>query len=75
MPINLNLPMPEEEPENYIPGQGVADIPMAMGDYRFTGIRLTTNSDGDIIKTLYPVTQPGVWSQRGLIGVSGLILR
>lgn len=75
MPINLNLPMPEPEPEAYVPGQGVADIPMAYGDYRFSGIRLTTNSDGDIIKVLYPVTQPAVWSQRAVIGVPGLILR
>jgi hypothetical protein len=75
MPINLNLPMPEPEPNVHIPGQGVADIPMAMGDYRFSGIRLTTNSDGDIIKTLYPVTQPESWSNRALIGIPGLILR
>jgi len=75
MPINLNLPMPEEEPLYYIPGQGVADIPMAYGDYRFSGIRLTTNQNGDIVKTLYPVTQPEIWSRRAVIGVPGLILR
>jgi len=76
MPINLNLPIPQEDVPLYgMPEDAVADIPFAQGDYRFTGIRLTVNSDGNIVKPLYPVTQPVAWSHRALIGVDRVVLR
>lgn len=75
MPIVLNVTIPDTEVELLLPEEAVADVPMAGGDYRFTGLRLCVDSDGDIIKQLYPVTQPGIWSRRATISIPSMILR
>jgi len=69
MPINVNLPIPVVNQPNVTAYDDPVDVPMWTNDYRFSGQKLQTDHDGNIIKTPIPVCQPTWWSNRAVIQV------
>ena len=74
MPINVNLPVPVP-PVNMEAYSDPVDVLITTNDYRFSGQKLQTDHDGNIIKTPIPICQPSWWASRGVINVPMNILR